>query len=440
VAYRPTKRRARATGIKNLKIGFNKVFGYYIEVSKSQVGQVPLRYQRKQTLVNGERYFTEELKNIEDKIIGAEEKSIRLEARLFADLRDELNRHVTEFQSTASALSTVDSLLSLALVAIRRGYIKPKINSNIKGIKIKNGRHPVVEAIIDANSYVPNDTVLDAGENRTLIITGPNMAGKSTYMRQVALITLMAHIGSFVPADSAEISLTDRIFTRVGASDDLIAGQSTFMVEMVEVATILNNATKNSLLILDEIGRGTSTMDGLSIAWAVMEEISKRIGAKTLFATHFHELTELEGLLDGVKNYQILIKEISNTVVFLHKIVRGGADKSFGIEVASLAGVPKCVVTRAKEIMRQLEEVSLNRDANSIMLTSKIKKAQQISLFSEGGKGDEIVKILKDTDLNNCSPMQAFAILMDLKDKGGKIKYVKNQRPGQQRIQFNFCG
>ncbi len=404
------------TGIKTLKIGYNKVFGYYIEVSKSQTDAVPLRYQRKQTLVGGERYITEELKNIEDKILGAEENAIRLEQQIFSQIVEKLMLHLHEFQTTAKAIARLDSLLSLANVAIKRDYHKPIINPKIHHIKIEQGRHPVVEAMLDSDSFVPNDTDLNSQNNRTMIITGPNMAGKSTYMRQVALITLMAHIGSFVPAKSAEISLTDRIFTRIGASDDLAVGQSTFMVEMVEVATILNNATNNSLLILDEIGRGTSTTDGLSIAWSVMEYISSRLKAKTLFATHFHELTELEGLVDGAKNYQILIKEISNSIVFLHKIVRGGANKSFGIEVAKLAGVPKCVVDRAKVILQQLEELNIGKDTNSIMLSAKHSKIQQLSLFEEN-KNEEIIKIIKDTDINNCSPMQAFAILMDIKEK-----------------------
>lgn len=409
-----------ATGIKNLKVGYNKVFGYYIEVSKSQTDMVPLRYQRKQTLVNGERYITEELKDIEDKIINAEENSIKLELQLFAKIIDELSRHISEFLDTAAALSTLDCLLSLSDVAVQNKYCKPIINEKIKHISIKNGRHPIVEVMSD-DVFVPNDTMLDDKDNRCMTVTGPNMAGKSTYMRQVALITLMAHIGSFVPADSAEISLTDRIFTRVGASDDISLGQSTFMVEMVEVATILNNATPKSLLILDEIGRGTSTLDGLSIAWAVMENISRDVRAKTLFATHFHELCELEGVLEGVKNYQILIKEIAGKVVFLHKIVRGGASKSFGIEVAGLAGVPVKVIDRAKVIMKQLEEIDINRDTNSIMMSAKVKKAQQMSFLNEDNqKEKEIMGIINDLNIENCSPMQAFAILMDLKEKAGR--------------------
>lgn len=409
------------TGIKNLKIGYNKIFGYYIEVSKSQVDMVPLRYQRKQTLVGGERYVTEELKEIENRILGSEENAVELELAIFEDLVQELKTHIDEFLQSAKAVQTIDVLQSFATVALSNNYVKPVVSDKIKHISIKNGRHPIVEAVAKSTAFVPNDTNLDEKENRCMIITGPNMAGKSTYMRQVALITLMAQIGSFVPADSAEISLTDRIFTRVGASDDITLGQSTFMVEMVEVATILNNATDKSLLILDEIGRGTSTIDGLSIAWAVIEEISRNIGAKTLFATHFHELSELEGVLDGVKNFQILIKEIGGTIVFLHKIVRGSASKSFGIEVAELAGIPKNVVARAKTIMRQLEEIDINRDTNSIMMTAKGGKQKQISLFDERLDDNEIVKILKDTNIENVSPVQAFAILLDLKDKADKL-------------------
>lgn len=409
------------TGIKNLKVGYNKIFGYYIEVSKSQVDMVPLRYQRKQTLVGGERYVTEELKEIENRILGSEENAVELELAIFEDLVQELKTHIDEFLQSAKAVQTIDVLQSFATVALSNNYVKPVVSDKIKHISIKNGRHPIVEAVAKSTAFVPNDTNLDEKENRCMIITGPNMAGKSTYMRQVALITLMAQIGSFVPADSAEISLTDRIFTRVGASDDISLGQSTFMVEMVEVATILNNATDKSLLIMDEIGRGTSTIDGLSIAWAVIEEISRNIGAKTLFATHFHELSELEGVLDGVKNFQILIKEIGGTIVFLHKIVRGSASKSFGIEVAELAGIPKNVVSRAKTIMRQLEEIDINRDTNSIMMTAKGGKQKQISLFDERLDDNEIVKILKDTNIENVSPVQAFAILLDLKDKADKL-------------------
>ncbi|MDR3216342.1 MAG: DNA mismatch repair protein MutS [Clostridiaceae bacterium] len=405
-----------ATGIRTLKISYNHVFGYYIEVSKSFMGLVPYRYQRKQTLSNGERYITAELKEIEEKILGAEESALKLELRIFAEIKEKLTERISEFQSTARALGATDALRSLAETAYTRKYVRPNINPKISGIAILEGRHPVVEAQGSVASYVPNDTDLSL-ETRTMVITGPNMAGKSTYMRQVALIVLMAHIGSFVPAGSADISLTDRIFTRIGASDDLTGGQSTFMVEMVEVATILNNATDKSLLILDEIGRGTSTIDGLSIAWAVMEGISKTLKAKTLFATHFHDLTELESVLDGVKNYRILVKEIDDSVVFLHKIVRGGANKSYGVEVASLAGVPKEVVARAKEIMAELERSSKFRDTNEIMLkAAKQMKTKQVSLFDEtiDTASSEVMAILKDVNPDTLTPIQALTILSDL--------------------------
>ncbi len=403
------------TGIKTLKVGFNKVFGYYIEVSNSFKDKVPMEYIRKQTLVGGERFITPELKEIEDKILSADDNAIRIEEEIFSKLKDMLFNVIDSLQTTARAIGILDSILSLATVASQNNYSRPIMNKKIKGINIKAGRHPVVEQILDKGSYVPNDTTLDSEENRTMVITGPNMAGKSTYMRQVALITLMAHIGSFVPAESAEIALTDRIFTRIGASDDLSGGQSTFMVEMIEVATILNYATPSSLLILDEIGRGTSTFDGLSIAWAVLEYITKNLRAKTLFATHFHELTELEGL-DGVKNYRVLVRETSDTIIFLHKIVRGGASKSFGIEVASLAGVKKEVVDNAKAIMAQLESESKERDTNSFlfMISGKDSKHEQTSLF-DNPEADKIRDILKDIDVNNITPVQALTILQDLK-------------------------
>ncbi len=334
------------TGIKNLKIGFNKVFGYYLEVTKSNLNQVPERYIRKQTLTNAERYITEELKNLENQILGSEEKVIALEYKAFTEIREQIAKNIVRLQKTSEIVSTLDVLTSFATVAEDMNYCMPEVNSLGK-IDIKNGRHPVVEKILGAGTFVENDTYLDEDDNRLSIITGPNMAGKSTYMRQVALITLMAQVGSFVPAESAIIGVVDKIFTRVGASDDLSMGQSTFMVEMMEVATILKEATKNSLVILDEIGRGTSTYDGLSIAWAVAEYIAdkEKCGAKTLFATHYHELTELEEKLDGIKNYSIAVKEKGEDIVFIRKIVRGGTDESYGIHVARLAGVPK-VVTR----------------------------------------------------------------------------------------------
>ncbi len=343
------------TGIKTLKVKFNKVFGYYFEVTNSFKDQVPDYYIRKQTLTNAERFTTDELKQLEDIIMGAEEKLVSLEYDLFCEVRDKIGAEVIRIQKTAKSIAGIDVFCSLSVVATRRNYVKPSIND--KGvIQIKNGRHPVVEQMMRDDMFVANDTFLDNGKNRLSVITGPNMAGKSTYMRQVALIVLMAQLGSFVPAQEADIGICDRIFTRVGASDDLASGQSTFMVEMTEVANILRNATRNSLLVLDEIGRGTSTFDGLSIAWAVIEHISnsKLLGAKTLFATHYHELTELEGTIAGVKNYCIAVKEQGDDIVFLRKIVRGGADKSYGIQVAKLAGVPDSVIARAKEIAEEL--------------------------------------------------------------------------------------
>lgn len=406
-------REREETGIRTLKVGFNKVFGYYIEVSKSFVDKVPYRYERKQTLVGGERYITEELKQLENKILSSEANAQALEDKIFDELKGMCIENLSKLQSNAQALGTLDCLVSLANVSQANKYVKPTINRKVKTINIVDGRHPVVESILEKGSYVPNDTLLDDKDNRTMIITGPNMAGKSTYMRQVAIITLMAHIGCFVPAKSAEISLTDRIFTRIGASDDLSGGQSTFMVEMIEVATILNYATSSSLLILDEIGRGTSTFDGLSIAWAVLEHITKNIKAKTLFATHFHELTELEDL-DGVKNYRVLVSRANDVIVFLHKIVRGGASQSFGIEVASLAGVTKPVIEHAKSIMRSLEEDSKNRDTNEMLLSSAKKNiTAQVSLFdTSSSKVEEQIKAI---DVDNLTPMQALTILSDLK-------------------------
>ena len=343
------------TGIKNLKIKFNKVFGYYLEVTNSFKDLVPDYYTRKQTLTNAERYITPELKEMEDMILGAEDKLVQLEYELFRELREQIAKNVVRIQKTAKALAKIDVFASLALISEQNHYCRPSLNQNGR-IDIKNGRHPVVEKMINNDMFIANDTYLDNQKNRISVITGPNMAGKSTYMRQTALIVLMAQIGCFVPAETADIGIVDRIFTRVGASDDLASGQSTFMVEMTEVANILRNATGNSLLILDEIGRGTSTFDGLSIAWAVVEHISnpKLLGAKTLFATHYHELTELEGKLDNVNNYCIAVKEKGDDIVFLRKIVKGGADKSYGIQVAKLAGVPDSVIERAKEIAEEL--------------------------------------------------------------------------------------
>ncbi len=401
------KKEQEATGIKNLKITRNKVFGYFIEVNRSQIDKVPIRYVRKQTVANNERYITEDLKVIEDKVFGSEEKALQLENEIFNQIKLILTKHILTFQQIAQSVAKIDAILSLAEVAVKNNYVKPIINSNVKELKILDGRHPVVEQYINRGQFVSNDTMLDGNENKIMIITGPNMAGKSTYMRQVALITLLAHMGSFVPAKEAYIPITDRIFTRVGASDDLAFGQSTFMVEMSEVAYILANATDKSLIILDEIGRGTSTFDGLSIAWAVVEFLSNNFKAKTLFATHYHELTELEGVLEGVKNYKITVKELDDDVIFLRKIVRGGANKSFGIEVARLAGVPKAVIERAKEISVNLERVNKKLDLD--VFKEKKQKAEENSKLALS-----ILSIIKDIDINRITPMHAFDILNDL--------------------------
>lgn len=392
------------TGIRTLKIGFNRVFGYYIEVSKSFKDKVPPHYQRRQTLTNAERYITEELKVLEEKILGSEDTALRLEAAIYEDLKSKLSQNVSKFKAIAYAVARLDVLVSLAEVAKANKYVRPVMVESGQPLIIREGRHPVVEAI-SKEKFVANDVLLDENENRTMIITGPNMAGKSTYMRQVAIITIMAHIGSFVPAKSAQIPIVDRIFTRVGASDNLISDQSTFMVEMIEVASILRNATKDSLLILDEVGRGTSTYDGLSIAWAVIEHITEKIGAKTLFATHYRELTELESKMPGVKNYKISVKEINGGVVFLRKIMRGGANRSFGIEVASLAGVPSCVTDRAKNILKSIE-------SGDVMLSGAVAEEN-----SDAPQESEVERILKELNMDNLSPMQAFMILGDLVDK-----------------------
>lgn len=399
------------TGIKNLKISYNKVHGYFIEVNKSQTAFVPLNYERRQTIANNERYITEELKEIENKILNSNELSIKLEQEIFAFIRQELIKEIPKLQILGQILSEIDCLNALAITAVKNNYIRPKVSKKLDCIKIIEGRHPVVEAFLKENLFIPNDTYLNTTTDKTMIITGPNMAGKSTYMRQVALITYMAHIGSFVPAKEAEIALTDRIFTRVGASDDLAFGQSTFMVEMSEVANILHNATNNSLIILDEIGRGTSTFDGLSIAWSVVEYLSQNMSAKTLFATHYHELTELEGLLDGVKNYKILLKEVGNEIVFLRKIVRGGANKSFGIEVASLAGLPKNVIARAKEISNILEKSNLEHKISITHLENNPV------LEEKQNNSREIISILSDIKIETISPLTAFDILNDLVQK-----------------------
>jgi len=396
------------TGIKNLKIGYNRVFGYYIEVTNGQKDLVPYNYVRKQTTTTAERYITEELKNLESKILNAQEKRLSIEFRLFDEIKASCLAKLSEMQVSARAVGLLDAILSFATVAVDRNYVKPIIDKTSSVIEIIDGRHPIVEAINKAEDFVPNDTILNNTDCRTMIITGPNMAGKSTYMRQVAIITLMAHIGSFVPAKSAKIGLTDRIFTRVGASDDLSFGQSTFMVEMSEVSNILKNATNNSLIILDEVGRGTSTFDGLSIAWSVMEYVSNHLNAKTLFATHYHELTELEGILEGVKNYRVSVKEYNNSVIFLRKIVRGGTNRSFGIEVASLAGLPEQVVERAREILKKLEQ---SEESKKVELVNPVESKKQSANLSN------IVAILTDLDVNTLTPLNAFDILIQLKNE-----------------------
>lgn len=402
------------TGIKSLKIISNRVYGYFIEVNKKETDRVPLYYKRKQTVANNERYITQDLKLIEDKIVNADENAIKLESIIYDQLKSHLQTMVDELLTTADAISDVDAIFSLAQTAVSNNYTRPQIDESVQEISIVGGRHPVVEAFLTGGTFISNDTFLSSPDDQIMIITGPNMAGKSTYMRQVALITFMAHIGSFVPAKEAKIAITDRIFTRVGASDDLAFGQSTFMVEMSEVASILANATPKSLVILDEIGRGTSTFDGLSIAWAVVEHMAKHLPAKTLFATHYHELTDLEGSLSGVKNYKILVKELDDDVVFLRKIVRGGANKSFGIEVARMAGLPTDVLTRAKQISKNLESLNQKLDINSLK-SLPVEKQENKTM-------SEIYRIIKDIDPNRLSPMAAFEILVDLTNKAKEEK------------------
>lgn len=426
------EREREATGIKNLRIKYNKVFGYYLEVTNSFKSLVPDNWVRKQTLTNAERYTMDELKKLEDMILGAEDKLYSLEYDLFVEVRDKIASEVLRIQKTARAVAMIDVFASLSVVAVNNNFTRPKINE--KGIiDIKDGRHPVVEKMISGDMFVSNDTYLDNNSNRVAIITGPNMAGKSTYMRQTALICLLAQTGSFVPASSANICLVDRIFTRVGASDDLASGQSTFMVEMTEVANILRNATKNSLIILDEIGRGTSTFDGLSIAWAVVEHIAntKILGAKTLFATHYHELTELEGSLAGVKNLCIAVKEKGDDIVFLRKIVKGGADKSYGIQVARLAGVPETVLDRAKELVLELSNADISMKAKDIAQYSKQSSkigeeyksvsdldVRQMTLFDTVPDND-ILDDLRNLDISNMTPIDALNELYKLQ---GKLK------------------
>lgn len=422
-----TKEREK-TGIKNLRIRYNKVFGYYLEVTNSFKNLVPDYYMRKQTLANAERYIIPELKELEDTILGAEDTLCALEYELYCDVRNQIAAEITRIQATAKAIAKLDVIAALALTAERNNYVRPKINE--KGvIDIKDGRHPVVEKMIPNDMFIANDTYLDDKKKRISIITGPNMAGKSTYMRQTALIVLMAQIGSFVPASSANIGLVDRIFTRVGASDDLASGQSTFMVEMNEVANILRNATSKSLLILDEIGRGTSTFDGLSIAWAVVEHISnsKLLGAKTLFATHYHELTELEGKIDNVNNYCVAVKEKGDEIVFLRKIVKGGADRSYGIQVAKLAGVPDSVINRSKEILEELIDADITARVKDIAVQGSEPKKKhqkkldevdlaQFSLF-DTVKDDDVLEELKALDISHMTPMDALNTLYQLQNK-----------------------
>jgi len=422
------------TGIKSLKVGYNTVFGYYIEVSKSNISLVPKDYIRKQTLVNSERYITPQLKEIEEKVLTAEEKSFSLEYELFVDVRDKVSRYVRELKEKAICIGIIDAISSFATVAIDNDLVKPEIN-NGGTIVIRDSRHPILDKYMKGR-FVPNDVYLDEKDNRFIILTGPNMAGKSTYMRQIALIVLLAHIGSFVPARYASIPITDRIFTRVGAYDDLTAGQSTFMVEMSEVANILSNATSHSLIILDEIGKGTSTFDGLSIAWAVSEYIHNKIRAKTLFATHYHQLTQLEDLFSGIKNYNVAVKEDNGSVIFLRKIVPGATDKSYGIYVAKLAGVKKEVVDRAEEILKIIEEETDINPVKKNRRVNKKKRYTQLIFFDEsavpdlGKRGNEctddvissniaksIIKEIKDIDINNITPLNAFEILLNYKKK-----------------------
>ncbi len=406
------------TGVNSLKIGYNRIFGYYIEITKNKKPEfLPPDYIRKQTIANGERYVNDELMRLEKEILGAADKILFLENQIYEELKEYLATFVAPLQHNAEIIANYDCLLSLAETAVKNNYTKPKfVKDNV--LNITDGRHPVVDLLIGSNEFVPNDTSINK-DNLTMIITGPNMAGKSTYIRQVAIITLMAHIGSFVPATKAELCLIDKIFTRVGASDNLIRGQSTFMVEMLEVANILHNATSKSLLILDEIGRGTSTLDGLSIAWAIVEHITLSIAAKTLFATHYHELSELEQLLKGIRNYRILVQEKVDGIAFLYKIARGGANKSFGIEVAEIAGVKKSVIARAKDIMTSLSDTHELSGGLKDKLSANNKSseviADQFSIFNEDPRFIEITKILQDTDINRSTPVEALTILSDLK-------------------------
>jgi DNA mismatch repair protein MutS len=418
------------TGIKNLKIGFNKIFGYYIEVTKSYLGLVPEEYIRKQTLANAERYITPDLKDMEVKILNAESKIVEIEYEIFNDIRLFVKNQVERIQKSAEMVSTVDALNSLCTTALKNGYIRPEITED-GVINIVNGRHPVIEKVLKDERFIENSTYLDKDENRFSIITGPNMAGKSTYMRQVALITILAHIGSFVPAEKAQISLVDKLFSRVGASDDLSSGQSTFMVEMSEVSNIINNATENSLIILDEIGRGTSTYDGLSIAWAVTEYITNNIKAKTLFATHYHELSELEDKIKGINNYKIMIKESGENIIFLRKITKGSIDKSYGIQVARLAGLPKNIINRSFQLLEKLEEIDLNRKqslelaetkSNDDVTSSTKECLEQVSFWNYDSRyKDFISENILNLNINSMTPLDSLNMMNELMKKAREL-------------------
>ena len=419
------EREKEATGIKTLKVGYNRVFGYYIEVSKSFISQVPAEWVRKQTLVGGERYINQELKDLENRMLYATEKVLALEAEMYEDVRKRVQQRLPVIEKTAAAVAELDVLASLADVAVQNRYVRPEVTISGK-IHIIGGRHPVVEKLSaesglagkkENTSFIPNDTLLDGASNRIAIITGPNMAGKSTYMRQVALITIMAQIGSFVPAQSAEISVCDRIFTRVGASDDLTAGQSTFMVEMSEVATILKNATPRSLVLLDEIGRGTSTFDGMSIARAVVEYIlnEKSLGCKTMFATHYHELTDLENQFPGIVNYNIAVRRRGDDIIFLRKIVRGGTDDSYGIEVAHLAGVPQKVIRRAKVILKQLEDSAAAAREVAKEQGGQLEQNEQLQVSMTQQQEEKALRMLRQSDLDSMTPRDALDFLYELK-------------------------
>lgn len=417
------QREKERTGIPKLKIGYNRVFGYYIEITNSYKELVPQDYIRKQTLANCERYITQELKDLESKVLGAQERIVKLEYEIFCQIRSQVAKQYSRIKATASALATTDVICSFANVAISNNYVCPTILDGT-AIRIKDGRHPVVEAVLDGAPFVPNDTYMDCDKDRCAIITGPNMAGKSTYMRQVAIICLMAQVGSFVPASSAELSIVDSIFTRVGASDDLATGQSTFMVEMNEVSNILKNANKNSLIILDEVGRGTSTFDGMSIARAVLEYIAdkKKIGAKTLFSTHYHELTELEGHIDGINNYNICVKKRGDTITFLRRIVRGKADGSYGIEVAKLAGIPNAVVSRARVILRELE--SSAPETKSVAIDSPVmQENEELQISITSTLDDEIIDSLRNIDINTLTPLEALTTLHELVGKARRNNF-----------------